>query len=76
MKVKVLKNNHSNIITSSGYLPPKEVVNLSLAYSTVYHLGFDQGLITGAINNARSMDIRHGLVNVDRFIQYITDNHE
>ena len=61
---------------SSGYLPPKEVVNLALAYSTVYHLGFDQGLITSAINNARSMDIKHGLVNVDKFIQFITENHE
>ena len=59
-----------------GYLPPKEVANLSLAYSTVYHLGFDQGLIVSAINDARSMDIRHGMVNISKFIQYITDNHE
>ena len=59
-----------------GYLPPKEVANLSLAYSTVYHLGFDQGLIVSAINDARSMDISHGMVNVGKFIQYITENHE
>ena len=64
------------LIHYSGYLPPKEVVNLSLAYSTVYHLGFDQGLIISAINNARSMDIRHGLVNIDKFTQYVTENHE
>ena len=59
-----------------GYLPPKEVANLSLAYSTVYHLGFDQGLIVSAVNDARSMDIRHGMVNIYKFIQYITENAE
>ena len=37
-----------------GYLPPKEVVQLSLAYSMVYYLGLSQGQIKGAINKARS----------------------
>ena len=27
---------------SGGYLPPKEVVQLSLAFTTVYHLGLDE----------------------------------
>ena len=27
---------------SGGYLPPKEVVQLSLAFNTVYHLGLDE----------------------------------
>ena len=66
----------STLSPSEGYLPPKEVANLSLAYSTVYHLGFDQGLIVSAVNDARSMDIKHGMVNIEKFIQYITDNHE
>ena len=45
MKVVLrLFNKHTLIINIYiGYLPPKEVANLSLAYSTVYHLGFDQG---------------------------------
>ena len=72
---KKIKKNLTNY-NNTGYLPPKEVANLSLAYSTVYHLGFDQGLIVSAVNDARSMDIRHGMVNVAKFIQYITENAE
>ena len=55
----------------SGYLPVGEVVDLSLAYSTVYHLGLDQGGITAALNVARSVDIRQGLVNIDAFVHEI-----
>ena len=58
-----------------GYLPVSEVVDLSLAYSTVYHLGLDQGGITGAVNLARSGDIRKGLVNIQAFIQAIMEGH-
>ena len=59
-----------------GYLPAGEVVDLSLAYSTVYHLGLDQGGITAAVNTARSMDIRQGLVNIDNFIHCIEENEK
>ena len=55
----------------SGYLLAEDVVDLSLAYSTVYHLGLDQGGITAAVNTARSVDIRQGLVNIDTFIHFI-----
>ena len=68
--------NPKRVIHISGYLPPKEVANLALAFSTVYHLGFDQGLIVAAVSDARSTDIRHGMVNVEKFIQYIADNYE
>ena len=51
-----------------GYLPANEVVELSLAYSTVYHLGLESGVITSSVNLARSTDIRHGLVNIEAFI--------
>jgi hypothetical protein len=54
-----------------GYLPVGEVVDLSLAYSTVYHLGLDQGGITAAVNVARSTDIKQGLVNIDAFVHDI-----
>jgi hypothetical protein len=36
-----------------GFLPLKDVVQLFMAYSTVYYLGLDQGGIRGAINYAR-----------------------
>ena len=35
-----------------GYIPPKEVVQLALAYSTVFHLGLDPAGIQGAIYSA------------------------
>ena len=56
-----------------GYLPPKDVVQLALAYSTVYYLGLDQGGIRGAINWARSQDIKMGMVNIDKFIMAAMD---
>ena len=59
-----------------GYLPPKDVVQLSLAYSTVFYLGLDQGGIRGAINWARSQDIKMGMVNIDKFVQALMENIE
>ena len=50
------------IILCSGYLPVGEVVDLSLAYSTVH---------CAAVNVARSVDIKQGLVNIDAFIHEI-----
>ena len=47
------------------------MVDLSVAYSTVYHLGLDQGSITAAVNTARSVEIRSGLVNINSFINAI-----
>ena len=41
-----------------GYLHTKDVVQLTLAYSTVHYLGFNQGDIRGAIHSARSQDLR------------------
>jgi len=54
-----------------GYLPPKDVVQLALAYSTVYQLGLDQGIITAAVNYSRSLDLRRGLVNIEKFVAYL-----
>ena len=56
-----------------GYLPPKDVVQLSLAYSTVFYLGMDQGGIRGAIDCAMDHSGRLGMVNIDKFIQAILD---
>ena len=52
-----------------GYIPPKEVVQLALAYSTVFHLGLDQAGIQGAIYSASG----RGVVNIDTFIQAVLD---
>ena len=52
-----------------GYIPPKEVVQLALAYSTVFHLGLDQAGIQGAIYTASAS----GMVNIDTFIQAVLD---
>ena len=57
-----------------GYLPVEEVIQLSFAYSTVYNLGLDRGTITAAVNMAKSVDIRHGLVNIEMFIHCIMHN--
>ena len=51
-----------------GFLPAMVVVQLALAYSTVYYLGLDQGGIRGAINYARSQDMKMGMVNIDKFV--------
>ena len=58
-----------------GYLHTKDVVQLTLAYSTVHYLGLGQGDIMGAIHQARSQDIRMGLVNIDMFIQTLVEIH-
>ena len=57
-----------------GFLPPKNVVQLSMAYSTVYYLGLDQGGIRGAINWVRSQDIKMGMVNIDKFVIALMEN--
>ena len=44
---------------------------MSAAYSTVYNLGLDEGSVAAAINMARSVDIRHGLVNIEMFIHCV-----
>ena len=44
---------------------------MSAAYSTVYNLGLDEGSVAAAIAMARSVDIRHGLVNIEMFIHCI-----
>ena len=66
-----------------------QVVQLSLAFTTVYQLGLEevgsvveiwdlvtssiiQGIINGAVNDARALDIRQGLVNVDKFMERIS----
>ena len=55
----------------TGYLPAEEVRQLSAAYSTVYNLGLDEGSVAAAIAMARSVDIRHGLVNIEMFIHCV-----
>ena len=47
------------------------MVALSTAYSTVYQLGLDPGSILAAVNMAKSVDIRHGLVNIEMFIHCV-----
>ena len=44
--------------------------------TALFKILYFKGLIVSAINDARSMDIKHGMVNVNKFIQYITENHE
>ena len=53
----------------SGYLPVGEMVDLSLAYSTVYNLGLDKGGITAAVNVASTVGTRQGMVSIMAFIQ-------
>merc|ERR1711974_347208 len=31
----------------------------------------DQGIITGAVNYSRSLDLRRGLVNIEKFVAYL-----
>ena len=56
-----------------GYLHAKDVVQQTLAYSTVHYLGLSKGDIRGAIHSARSQDMKMGLVNIDMFIQALVD---
>ena len=51
-----------------GYIPGREMIDLSLAYSTVYHLGLDKGGITTAVNIARTVGTRQYHTNNKYFI--------
>ena len=70
LRAAMYQSNHHH----QGYLPPKDVVQLSMAYSTVYYLGLDQGGIRGAINWVRSQDIKMGMVNIDKFVIALMEN--
>ena len=52
-----------------GLLPPKDTVQLSMAYSTVYSMGMDQGSIREAVEGAREQG--RGMVNIEQFISAI-----
>ena len=54
-----------------GYLPPKDVVQLTLAYSTVFHLEVDPRTIRDAVE--KCLGGRNSLVNVEIFIKYVLD---
>ena len=56
-----------------GYLPPKDMVQLALAYSTVYHLGMDQGGIREAVEWALDKEKNMGMASIERFIEAILD---
>ena len=58
----------------NGFLPAKEVVQLSLAYSIVYYMGLDQERIRGAINWARSQQVHMGMVNIDKYVVDIMES--
>ena len=62
---------YESLSQHAGYLPVDEVISLTSAYSTVYNLGLDRGNIAAAINTARSVDIRHGLVSIEMFIHCV-----
>ena len=62
---------YESLSQHAGYLPGDQVVSLTSAYSTVYNLGLDRGNITAAVNTARSVDIRHGLVSIEMFIHCV-----
>ena len=72
LKDAMMYQNHSQ---HQGYLSTKDVVQLTLAYSTVHYLGLSQLGIRGAIHSARSQDLRMGLVNIHMFIQALVEIH-
>ena len=71
---KLRRALYESVKQHAGYLPVEEVGSLTTAYTTVYNLGLDQGNIAAAINMARSVDIRHGLVSIEMFIHCIQHN--
>ena len=58
---------------SQGFLPAKEVVQLALASSTVFHLGLDKAVIREAIVVSRGQRGEGVMVNIDTFIMTILD---
>ena len=62
---------YSSYNQHQGYLPPKDVVQLTLAYSTVFHLELDPLTIREAVE--RCLGGRNSLVNVEIFIKYVLD---
>ena len=59
-----LKYNHFQ-----GYLPPKDVVQLSLAYSTVFHMKIEIDDLRDAVEQCLSG--RSNLINIEAFIKHI-----
>ena len=59
------------IFVTQGYLPPKDVVQLSLAYSTVFHIKLDIEDLREAIQ--RCLKGKNTKVNIENFIKYILD---
>lgn len=62
---------YSSYNQHQGYLPPKDVVQLSLAYSTVFHLKLDMDDLRDAVQ--KCLGGRNSLVNIETFIKYILD---
>ena len=59
------------ICDAQGYLPPKDVVQLSLAYSTVFHIKLDIEDLRAAIQ--RCLKGKNTKVNIENFVKYILD---
>ena len=59
------------IFDTQGYLPPKDAVQLSLAYSTVFHIKLDIEDLREAIQ--RCLKGKNTKVNIENFIKYILD---
>ena len=62
---------YSSYNQHQGYLPPKDVVQLSLAYSTVFHLKLDLDNLRDAVQ--RCLGGPNSWVHIESFIKYILD---
>ena len=70
-KLNTFLCNSYVIFDTQGYLPPKDVVQLSLAYSTVFHIKLNIENLREAIQ--RCLRGKNTKVNIENFIKYILD---
>ena len=62
---------YSSYNQHQGYLPPSDVVQLTLAYSTVFHLDLDSDKIRHAVE--KCLGGKNSLVNIEIFTKYVLD---
>ena len=64
---------YSSLAQHQGYLPPKEVVQLALAYTTVFHLKLELEDLRQAVERSLGSGGNNSKVNIEAFIKYVLD---
>ena len=64
---------YSSLAQHQGYVPPKDVVQLALAYTTVFHLKLELEDLRQAVERSLGSGGNNSKVNIESFIKYVLD---